>query len=97
LARDEEDCLQALIEAEIPPLVRDPDAMESLTRLRLARERMGLSLSDVSERSGISAPALSRMERGQGNPTLETLYRIAEAMRMKLEWGLVEADATTRD
>ena len=40
------------------------------TRVRALREAMGLSLRDLSERSGVSAPMLSQVERGETSPTL---------------------------
>src|SRR4051795_13511569 len=38
-------------------------------RVRALREAMGLSLRDLSQRSGVSAPMLSQGERGGGRPT----------------------------
>ncbi|PWJ26246.1 XRE family transcriptional regulator [Branchiibius hedensis] len=46
-------------------------------RIRLAR---GLSLRELAERANISAAQLSQIERGQANPTLEVLVRLAEAL-----------------
>src|SRR4051794_34266665 len=40
------------------------------TRVRALREAMGLSLRDLAERSGVSAPMLSQVERGETSPTL---------------------------
>jgi DNA-binding XRE family transcriptional regulator len=50
-------------------------------KLREIREGLGLSLTDVSERSGLTRAVLSRLENGwKLNPTLETLFRYAEAL-----------------
>jgi DNA-binding XRE family transcriptional regulator len=47
-------------------------------KLRQMRESRGLSLTDVSERSGMTRAAISKLENGwNANPTLETLYRYA--------------------
>ena len=50
-------------------------------RFRQTREGMDLSLTDLSERSGLTRAAISRLENGWNlNPTLETLFRYAEAV-----------------
>ena len=46
-------------------------------RIRALREAMDLSLRDLSERSGVSAPMLSQVERGDTSPTLQVATRIA--------------------
>ena len=54
-------------------------------RERFQQERPGLSLSDVAVRSGMDRAAVSRLEDGAClNPTLETLYRYAEAVRAEI-------------
>ena len=40
-------------------------------RVKALREAMDLSLRDLSERSGVSAPMLSQVERGETSPTLQ--------------------------
>ncbi len=63
-----------------------------LARFKAARERKGLTLSDVAERMGIDAPALSRLETGKMlNPTIATLLKWAEALGQKLEIDLSQA------
>lgn len=52
-----------------------------MASLKKERERQGLTLVDVSKRSGIDQGALSKLETGgNANPTLETLYRVACAL-----------------
>jgi transcriptional regulator with XRE-family HTH domain len=48
--------------------------------IRAERERAGLSLSQLSQQSGISKAHLVRLENRGGNPSLEILGRIAEAL-----------------
>ncbi|MCL4206236.1 MAG: helix-turn-helix transcriptional regulator [Pirellulaceae bacterium] len=61
------------------------DLCTMLTALKRHRERQGLSLSDVAARSGMDRAAVSRLENGVClNPTLETLYRYAEAVRAEI-------------
>ena len=52
---------------------------------RIRRER-GLTQEQVEERSGFSQQYLSGLERGLRNPTVVTLYEIAQA----LEAGVTE-------
>jgi len=45
---------------------------------------MGLSLRDLAERSGVSAPMLSQVERGETSPTLAVAGRIATGLDLSL-------------
>jgi transcriptional regulator with XRE-family HTH domain len=53
-------------------------------RIRALRESMSLSLRDLSERSGVSAPMLSQVERGETSPTLQVASRIAGGLDLRL-------------
>lgn len=92
-ARAEEGRVRGLIEAEFPPA-----GFEALAALRLERERQDLSLADLSARTGIDPTALSRLERGRGNPTLATLERVAGALgqRVALRFVALEGGAGDR-
>jgi transcriptional regulator with XRE-family HTH domain len=54
------------------------------TRVRALREAMGLSLRDLAERSGVSAPMLSQVERGETSPTLVVAEKIAAGLELTL-------------
>ncbi len=54
------------------------------TRVKALREAMDLSLRDLAERSGVSAPMLSQVERGETSPTLTTAERIASGLDLSL-------------
>lgn len=54
------------------------------TRIRVLREAMRLSLRDLSQRSGVSAPMLSQVERGETSPTLQVAERIAAGLELRL-------------
>ncbi len=57
--------------------------------MRAERERQGLSLADVSLKSGITAPALSKLENGQNpNPTVNTLARYARALGKGIRFSI---------
>ena len=53
-------------------------------RVRALREAMDLSLRDLAERSGVSAPMLSQVERGETSPTLQVAGRIAAGLELRL-------------
>jgi len=53
-------------------------------RVKALREAMDLSLRDLSERSGVSAPMLSQVERGDTSPTLAVAARIAAGLDLRL-------------
>ena len=45
---------------------------------------MDLSLRDLAVRSGVSAPMLSQVERGETSPTLQVATRIAHGLELRL-------------
>ncbi len=53
-------------------------------RIRALREAMDLSLRDLADRSGVSAPMLSQVERGETSPTLAVAARIAAGLELTL-------------
>jgi transcriptional regulator with XRE-family HTH domain len=54
-------------------------------RLRALRQRRRLTLTQLSEETGISVSTLSRLESGQRRPTLELLLRLARAHQVPLD------------
>jgi transcriptional regulator with XRE-family HTH domain len=53
-------------------------------RVKALREAMGLSLRDLAERTGVSAPMLSQVERGETSPTLAVATKIAAGLELTL-------------
>jgi XRE family transcriptional regulator, regulator of sulfur utilization len=53
-------------------------------RIKALREAMDMSLRDLAERSGVSAPMLSQVERGDTSPTLQVATRIAAGLELRL-------------
>jgi DNA-binding XRE family transcriptional regulator len=85
---------------ELPELIsRHHDRMaavdqfqELLSQLKAAREAQGLSLADLTERTGMDRSAISKLETGQRpNPTIETLVRYADAVGKRLVVSLADA------
>jgi XRE family transcriptional regulator, regulator of sulfur utilization len=63
-------------------VVKPPEALGA--RVRALREAMDLSLRDLAQRSGVSAPMLSQVERGETSPTLQVARRIAAGLELRL-------------
>ncbi len=53
-------------------------------RVKALREAGDLSLRDLADRSGVSAPMLSQVERGETSPTLAVAARIAAGLDLRL-------------
>jgi len=52
--------------------------------LRAHRLAHGSSLSELARASGLSKTILGRIESGDGNPSIETLWRISQALALPL-------------
>ena len=48
--------------------------------LRRLREQQNLSISAVADRAGLSKSTLSKLERGNGNPSIDTLWGLARVL-----------------
>jgi transcriptional regulator with XRE-family HTH domain len=55
-------------------------------RLRVARQRLGMSQEELGMAAGLSQPAVSRLEYGGAPPSQETLGRLAVALGVELAW-----------
>ncbi len=49
-----------------------------------ARKESGLTQKQLSERTGIAQADISKLERGNANPSLRTLQRLAAGMGMSV-------------
>jgi transcriptional regulator with XRE-family HTH domain len=54
-----------------------------------ARARAGLTQQQLAERAGTSQPAVARLERGQGRPSMATVERLAGAAGFDVNVSLV--------
>ncbi|KRE09554.1 hypothetical protein ASE63_21065 [Bosea sp. Root381] len=63
-------------------------------RIRTMRKTAGLTLDALAERSGVSRAMLSKVERGEKNPTLAVVTRIAQGLDTSLS-GLMGAETET--
>ena len=62
---------------------------KTVQRLRKANN---LSLSDLSEQSGVAKSIISQIERNETNPTLATIWRLAQALDVSIERALQATD-----
>jgi len=63
--------------------------------LRAARKRKGLSQTEAGKSVGIDQPTLSKIERGESNARLDTLFRLLAALDMELIIKPRETSSTT--
>lgn len=61
-------------------------------KLKNTRNKMGLSLSEVSSMTGVSKTMLSQIERSESIPTLATVWKIANGLKIKFETLLAYTD-----
>lgn len=63
--------------------------------IRSERLTQGLTLEELSSRTGIAGPNLSRLERGRTDPRLSTVLRVLSALGLSME--VVPAERVTLD
>lgn len=72
-----------------PEIRAEYDALEpefSLMQAMIdARKSSGLTQKQLSERTGIAQSDISKLESGNGNPSLRTLERLAKGMGMRVQ------------
>src|SRR5256714_5140460 len=74
-------------------VIAPPGRLQIGSRVRALREAMDLSLRDLGELTGVSAPMLSQVERGATSPTLAVASRIATGLELSLS-QLLRLDET---
>ena len=61
------------------------EADEIIQALIEARRASGMTQKELSELTGIAQGDISKLEKGNSNPSLRTLIRLAEGMGMRLK------------
>jgi ribosome-binding protein aMBF1 (putative translation factor) len=69
------------IKTEYTALDAEYAVIKTIIQHRLKR---GWSQSQLADAIGSRQPVISRLERGEGNPSLQTLRRIAKALDLSL-------------
>jgi transcriptional regulator with XRE-family HTH domain len=59
-----------------------------IKQLKDRRESLQVTQDTLADISGVSLRALKQLESGKGNPTLETLSKLAEALGLELSLQL---------
>ncbi len=72
---------------------RELVASKLVSTLAAERQRQGLSMAAVAEKSGLSLTMISFVERELRHPTLDTLLRIAESLNVSLGVLLTECES----
>lgn len=71
-----------------PEVKKEYDALDPefqfVREMIKARHEAGLTQQELAERTGIQQANISRIENGNGNPSLATLTKIANGMGKKL-------------
>ncbi len=62
----------------------DAISVEIGKRLRELRQERNLSMRELARMSGLSANALSTIERSKSSPSVSTLYKLAEALEVPI-------------
>ena len=55
-----------------------------IKQLKERREALGVTQEMLADISGVSLRALKQFESGKGNPTLDTLSKLAEALGLEV-------------
>lgn len=76
-----------------PALSPSPAVSEIGARVRRIRRRLGMTVDEVAQAADLSAGFISQLERGQGNPALATLCRLADGIGVHVS-DLLKPDAT---
>ena len=63
---------------------REAISIDVSNRLRELREARGVSMRTLASQSGLSANALSMIERGKTSPSVSTLYKLAGALGVSI-------------
>lgn len=63
----------------------DPVNFAVAQNIKRLREKQKLSMDELSRLSGVSKSMLAQIERGDGNPTLSSLWKIANGMRVPFD------------
>ncbi len=63
---------------------REANSVNVASSLRELREARGISMRTLATKSGLSANALSMIERGKTSPSVSTLYKLADALGVSI-------------
>ncbi len=70
------------VKAEYDALGPEYEVVRSIIKHRLKK---GWSQTELAHAIGSRQPVISRLERGEGNPSLRTLEKVANALNLRLQ------------
>jgi transcriptional regulator with XRE-family HTH domain len=73
-----------MIGEHMQTFMREAPSVNVATSLRELREARGMSMRTLATKSGLSANALSMIERGKTSPSVSTLYKLADALGVSI-------------
>jgi ribosome-binding protein aMBF1 (putative translation factor) len=71
-----------VVKAEYDALAPEYEVVKTIINQRIKR---GWSQTELAKAVGSRQPVISRLERGEGNPSLLTLHKIAKALGLSLK------------
>lgn len=74
--------------AEGPP---DEEALHIGRRLRALRSERGLTILELAAKAGVSSGIISQIERGNSNPSINTLQKLRRALGVNL-WAFLDRE-----
>jgi transcriptional regulator with XRE-family HTH domain len=72
------------------------DRRRMLRRLAEARERLGLTQTQIAAAMGTSQSSVARIEAGKGDVKLSTVERYAATLGRKVRWSLSRPDQRSK-
>jgi DNA-binding XRE family transcriptional regulator len=86
-------------EEDLERRLKDPELKKEYDDLKIefiiiqtiidARRKFNLTQKELSKRTGITQADISRLENGNGNPTIKLLQKLANGLDMDLELRFV--------
>ena len=73
---------RSIVKAEYDAMGPEYEVVKTIIKERIKR---GWSQTELAEAIGTRQPVISRLERGDSNPSLQTLSRIATALDLSLK------------
>ena len=58
--------------------------MDIATDIKKRRMRLGISQQDLAEFAGVGIATIKDIERGKGNPSLQTLQKLLEVLGLEI-------------
>lgn len=78
-----------------PSIRREYDALKPKYELIQAfiarRNELSLSQRQLARLAGMQQPAICRLERGDNNITVETLFKVADALKLNIQFTPVQS------